>query len=1167
MTRRPNYHGTDFVMNRQQDTADFMTSLLTCIQDDLNEVEAERYTKLLNCTIIEELKCSSELCSQTDSRVIEYPFYLPVPAFNSDNINQSLKLLLRENEKRLRDCPQENCTERYAFASTKIESLPRTLILQLQRFTFEANVEKKLSADISVPIRYQPIEEGPNYELTGAIIHIGNTTASGHFVSIIRCPESGLLFRCSDSQHPTHVAQYELNQAYMLVYSQIDENVQSNPAESRPARKKRRTDTDFQTTAKDFPTMNNDSNSQHSDEEGEASSTGVESTTDHHMAQESHRHQDPGTNDSRFEELIKKMTSARLNEIIDTLGVKRQNSFERRQKDLRTFYAKNNLDQNRIIKVMEAPVADGSNQQNKESGDTQSPTSHVKQNVSIDNLLNVVDGATLSRILRSFDVKPQSSLARRHLQLRNLYAKPGSIQSEILAELQNASKEMIYDSTEDIFQMCSPQTEKVINQEIDNAGGLGPEGDTEPGTNRNNHESQEESNTELPSPQYVPLFQHRASNAAAAPESEDISGNKWSVETWDRKFLLDYIAEHQIVTTQTATSKIRDIVSRHLFNSLISEFDSEKLQILLLKYNLSKHRAIYRQKGQLRSYFLKNTNCQNEILNFLEKNKKQTEPAFAEPAYANDFLPPNLEEILQKKAEIKADRVIRNEGLKSGTFRLISGPGPNPILEAGREMHQALREIKPEFCLVCKNQWFDLKIGPINGKCQRCAGERLKNSMPHTFSPENDMHPGLPPTSLSILNSVEVASISLICPQLTIYKLRGGASGMKGHSIAFYQDVQGFVDKLPRRPEDLPIIVIKAPYQNVELKANRHNILNALEFLKQHNPEYKNISIDPEALDCYPPDSQTPVLNIPTCDETEISDVLPPEPMETLDDNTGVVDDSDLVQTAAPFEMPTRLASEQIRQAILGNNNRPADLNWPERSGPASEWEYAYFSKAFPNLFPYGRGDLTKPRIGKNPEFLQYIRHLTRLPGTQFAEDPRFLLHVTSMYRRHKALTLGNVFASNVFKDMTMTELKEKVAQDDVAVMKSLVLFSGQIPGTKGYFSQEAKKSVAMERWIRLKSNGDEMLNVFLTFSLPDQHLEDLHRLLPGHEQYLGKTVVQNLSDIPPDADLSRYIEEKNRLSSAQQGCAQQRPHCRLVWNKEDERAFGKSTKGHARYH
>ena len=112
-------------------------------------------------------------------------------------------------------------------------------------------------------------------------------------------------------------------------------------------------------------------------------------------------------------------------------------------------------------------------------------------------------------------------------------------------------------------------------------------------------------------------------------------------------------------------------------------------------------------------------------------------------------------------------------------------------------------------------------------------------------------------------------------------------------------------------------------------------------------------------------------------------------------------------------------------------------------------------------------------------------------------------------------------------KLLTMAELKEKVAQDDEAVIKSLVLFSAQIPGTKGYFSQEAKKAVALERWIRLKSGGEEMLNTFLTFSLPDQHLDDLHRLLPGSERYLGKTVVDSMEDVPPDADMSLYIEKK----------------------------------------
>ena len=74
-----------------------------------------------------------------------------------------------------------------------------------------------------------------------------------------------------------------------------------------------------------------------------------------------------------------------------------------------------------------------------------------------------------------------------------------------------------------------------------------------------------------------------------------------------------------------------------------------------------------------------------------------------------------------------------------------------------------------------------------------------------------------------------------------------------------------------------------------------------------------------------------------------------------------------------------------------------------------------------------------------------------------------------------------------------MAELKEKVAQDDEAVIKSLVLFSAQIPGTKGYFSQEAKKAVALERWIRIQSNsrGDKQLMVpMLKFRIQCQYFD-----------------------------------------------------------------------------
>ena len=58
-------------------------------------------------------------------------------------------------------------------------------------------------------------------------------------------------------------------------------------------------------------------------------------------------------------------------------------------------------------------------------------------------------------------------------------------------------------------------------------------------------------------------------------------------------------------------------------------------------------------------------------------------------------------------------------------------------------------------------------------------------------------------------------------------------------------------------------------------------------------------------------------------------------------------------------------------------------------------------------------------------------------------------------------------------------------------------------------------------------SDGDEGFNIFLTFSLPDLHLQELHRLLPGSSAYLDKIVVQSEADIPPGADPANYITKK----------------------------------------
>ena len=100
------------------------------------------------------------------------------------------------------------------------------------------------------------------------------------------------------------------------------------------------------------------------------------------------------------------------------------------------------------------------------------------------------------------------------------------------------------------------------------------------------------------------------------------------------------------------------------------------------------------------------------------------------------------------------------------------------------------------------------------------------------------------------------------------------------------------------------------------------------------------------------------------------------------------------------------------------------------------------------------------------------------------------------------------------------------MAEENDAIMKSLTVFSAQIPGSRGFWRHAQKKLFAFERWLEWTSQGQDRLNVFITLSMPDHHLQELHRLLPGHEAYLYKTVVKRKEDIPAGEDPNNYITE-----------------------------------------
>jgi hypothetical protein len=458
----------------------------------------------------------------------------------------------------------------------------------------------------------------------------------------------------------------------------------------------------------------------------------------------------------------------------------------------------------------------------------------------------------------------------------------------------------------------------------------------------------------------------------------------------------------------------------------------------------------------------------------------------------------------------------------------------NPLHVAGRKVHAELRALQLSECRLCKERGFDMQVGPRIRMCKRCQEEknRLKG-VPPTYSTQNNMDPGPLPDCLRILTPIEVSAISRVSPcQNIIVMGRGHTYGQKGHSVSFEQDVEGFAKSLPRGQEDLPYVLIKSPSQTTTFRANRINMLAALKWLIRNNPYYADVTIDHETLATYPDNSDTPLTGI-RCLNT-LQDVTAEQLSQYRDvveeDEDAPPDPQDIVPSMSAAKVPEQKVRAFLKAAIL-NENKSADntLKWPDRADtPTSEWSDGFYSMAFPCLFPYGQADITTPdRPGKIPSYINWLRHLTRYVDGRFTANHRFVLFAVNAYRRRQAITISNVFAKRCCEQLTIGQVKEKVAADDETTIKGLMYFAKEIQGTRAHFKYESAKSISFERFTRIDTDNIGALNLFLTFSLSDLHMPEMHRLLPGSEAYLGKIVVKKESDIPADADRTDYITKQ----------------------------------------
>lgn len=410
------------------------------------------------------------------------------------------------------------------------------------------------------------------------------------------------------------------------------------------------------------------------------------------------------------------------------------------------------------------------------------------------------------------------------------------------------------------------------------------------------------------------------------------------------------------------------------------------------------------------------------------------------------------------------------------------------------KFHDSLK-MTIKHCKVCFEAWpiknSSKKVNDENYMCTRCVRDK---GSPKKFSKENRMIPGVVPDELQDLTQCEEMLISRALPIMSCYtKPGGGYFGYKGHVITLPHNVQNIATILPNLPDDLPLIKINSDDSNsAHFHVRKNKVLEALTWLKTHNPLYKNIVIDNERIQNLPDDGQIHV-------ET-INIDYPAERIDEGPDSENTEKQNIETSSFLPKNFNQPSEKERLESTVDGIT---LDL---DRNNPFNEFNTPYFGTlAFPTLFPTGEGDLflndTKRNIADNEldSFSQRLKHLIKFAEKRngrwyyrFASHPRFCYWAYNILHRRRILSQGSYYIKQNPGDanISIDELREMATENAYSVLMNKIMYCAKnIAGSNSYWVQQKNNLKAIITQIGAPT-------IFWTLSCAEFHWPELHYLL-----------------------------------------------------------------------
>jgi hypothetical protein len=330
--------------------------------------------------------------------------------------------------------------------------------------------------------------------------------------------------------------------------------------------------------------------------------------------------------------------------------------------------------------------------------------------------------------------------------------------------------------------------------------------------------------------------------------------------------------------------------------------------------------------------------------------------------------------------------------------------------------------------------------------CDSCSAHLTNNRLPPS-SLANYRWVGEPPDVLKDLTWIEERLVARAHISGAIYRLERKSNcsylGLKGHVVIYPQDSRGLLDILPLPPSRLPetIRVVWTGASTLTLAELQHqlsirtlHVYNALHWLCHNNEDYKNVTVDYAEFARWPP--------VFVADDLlhcmgHISDNVAEQIARSspaAQDNDSYESESDVISASGLLDTNDISRSNNgitlRRLACLVDSDIIKVIHG---SNLISSWDNtAYFTSAFPTLFPYGTGKHKDSRRTKHLTLKEWVslllRHCSRfvhqtvIPCAnyrRFQRHPCFVMLAFDVLRRDHAIKQTSIQTCSKHWSMT----------------------------------------------------------------------------------------------------------------------------------------------------